>query len=43
MSNEVAIIFLIFLAYGYVWLTGGQYVLFEASDIQVREYLLDWL
>lgn len=42
-SNEVAIIFLIFLAYGYVWLTGGQYVLFEASDIQVREYLLDWL
>ena len=42
-SNEVAIIFLIFLAYGYVWLTGGQYVLFEASDIQVREYLLNWL
>lgn len=41
--NEVAIISLILLAYGYVWFSGGQYVLFEASDIQVREYLLNWL
>ncbi len=41
--NEVAIISIILLAYGYVWFTGGQYVLFEASDVQVRDYLLNSL
>ena len=41
--NEVAIISLILVAYGYVWYTGGQYILFEASEIQVREYLFNLL
>lgn len=41
--KEVMIISLIFIAYGYVWATGGQYVLFEAADIQVKQFFLKLL
>ena len=41
--NEVLILILIFLAYGYVWFNGGQYIIFEASHIQVNNYLFNRL
>lgn len=41
--NEVLIILFILLAYSYVWFTGGQYILFEASNMEVREYFSNWL
>lgn len=36
---EVGVIFLIFLAYGYVWINDGQYIIFEVSPIQVNHVL----
>lgn len=38
-NKEVLIVSLILLAYLVVWFQGGQYVLFEVSDIQAKQYL----
>ncbi|WP_228721872.1 EpsG family protein [Acinetobacter sp. Marseille-Q1623] len=35
---DLIVILFIFLTYGYVWLTGGQYMIFEASPDQIRHY-----
>lgn len=35
---DLIIILFIFFIYGYVWLTGGQYMIFEASPDQIRHY-----
>lgn len=41
--NEIIIGGLIFIAYSYVWYNGGVYVLFEVSDIQVKQFFINLL
>lgn len=40
---EVIVIFIIFLAYSFVWIKGGQYIIFEAPKEQVEYYYLEKL
>lgn len=40
-DKEVLIILLLILAYGFVWYNGGVYILFEVSNIEAKNYLMN--